>query len=542
MRLVECVPNFSEGRNRETIDAIAGAIAGVEGATLLDVDPGAGANRTVVTFVGDPEAAVEAGFRAIRTAAERIDMRQHRGEHPRMGATDVFPFVPVAGVTMDECVALARRLGERVGRELGIPVYLYEQAATRPERRSLADVRAGEYEGLAAKLRDPAWKPDFGPAKFHARSGATVIGARKFLAAYNVNLNTAERRHAVRVAKRVRELGLPIRAIGWVIPEYRCAQVSMNLVDLDVAGLHDAFDACERLAGELGLRVTGSELVGLVPERALLEAGRHYLRRMGRSPGAPHEELVETAIRTLGLREVAAFDPEQRIIERRLLRADRLAALPLERFLARLGSVTPTPGGGSAAALAASCGAALAAMVAGLTGERKEATPEVRAEMDARAVAAQEAARRALRGVDEDAAAYEAVRAAARKPQRTAEETAERRAALDAANRRAAETPLGLLAELPASLEALAALARRGHPACLSDVLAGAALAAAAAEAAHANVLANLPGVADRRWAARQRARADALRRAAVRRAAATTARARRALAAAATPRKGGGG
>ncbi|NMC70319.1 MAG: glutamate formimidoyltransferase, partial [Myxococcales bacterium] len=398
MRLVECVPNFSEGRNRETIDAIAAAIAGVEGATLLDVDPGAGANRTVVTFVGDPEAALEAGFRAIRTAAERIDMRQHRGEHPRMGATDVFPFVPVAGVTMADCVALARRLGERVGKELGIPVYLYEHAATRPERRSLADVRAGEYEGLAAKLRDPAWKPDYGPAKFHARSGATVIGARKFLAAYNVNLNTAERRYAVRVAKRVRELGLPIRAIGWVIPEYRCAQVSMNLVDLDAAGLHDAFDACERIAGEMGLRVTGSELVGLVPERALLDAGRHYLRRMGRSPGAPHEELVETAIRTLGLCEVAAFDPEQRIIERRLLRADRLAALPLERFLARLGSVAPAPGGGSAAALAASCGAALAAMVAGLTGERKDAAPGLREEMGALAVAAQEAARSALRG------------------------------------------------------------------------------------------------------------------------------------------------
>ncbi|MBN1772120.1 MAG: glutamate formimidoyltransferase [Deltaproteobacteria bacterium] len=542
MRLVECVPNFSDGRNREVIDAIAAAIAAVDGATLLDVDPGAGAHRTVVTFVGEPEAALEAGFQAIRTAAERIDMRRHRGEHPRMGATDVFPFVPVAGVTMAECVQLARRLGARVAKELGIPVYLYEQAATRPQRRSLADVRAGEYEGLAAKLRDPAWKPDFGPAKLNPRSGATAIGARKFLAAYNVDLNTAERKYAVRVAKRVRELGLPIRAIGWVIPEYRCAQVSMNLIDLDRAGLHDAFDACERIAGELGLRVTGSELVGLVPERALLDAGRHYLRRMGRSPGAPHEELLETAVRTLGLGDVAPFDPQQRIVERRLLRADRLAALSLEGFAARLGAVTPTPGGGSAAALAASCGSALAAMVAGLTYEQQGAAPELRAELDPLAVAAQEAARTALRGVDEDAAAYESVRAASRLPRRTPEETAARAAALDAANRRAAQTPLALLAALPQVVETLETLVRRGHPACTSDVLAAAALVVAAADAAHANVLANLPGIGDRRWTARQRGRADSLRRAVLRRAAAVAARARRMLAAAAGSRKGGGG
>ena len=542
MRLVECVPNFSEGRNREVFDAIAAAIAAVDGATLLDVDPGAGANRTVVTFVGEPEAALEAGFQAIRTAAERIDMRQHRGEHPRMGATDVFPFVPVADVTMAECVQLARRLGERVAKELGIPVFLYEQAATRPERRSLADVRAGEYEGLAAKLRDPAWKPDFGAARLNPRAGATVIGARKFLAAYNVNLNTAERKYAVRVARRVRELGLPIRAIGWVIPEYRCAQVSMNLIDLDVAGLHDAFDACERLAGELGLRVTGSELVGLVPERALLDAGRHYLRRMGRSPGAPHEELLETAVRTLGLGEVAPFDPQQRIVERRLLQADRLAALTLERFVARLGSVSPTPGGGSAAALAAACGSALAAMVGGLTYEQKDAAPALRAAMGPLATAAQEAARTALRGVDDDAAAYEAVRAASRLPRRTPEETAARAAALDAASRRAAETPFVLLQGLPKALDGLESLARHGHPACTSDVLAGAALVAAAAEAAHANVVANLPGIGDARWTARRRAQAEALRRTVLRRAAALTARARRTLAAAVAPRRRGRG
>jgi glutamate formiminotransferase/formiminotetrahydrofolate cyclodeaminase len=529
MRLVECVPNFSEGRDRAVLDAIAAAIAGVDGVTLLDMDPGAGANRTVVTFVGTPETVVEAGFRAVRTAAERIDMRVQKGEHPRIGATDVFPFVPVAGVTMAECVELAKTLGRRVADELGIPVYLYEHAATRPERRKLADVRAGEYEGLRAKLRDRAWAPDFGKAVFNARSGATVIGARKFLVAFNVNLNTRDRRLAARVARQVRELGRPIRAIGWYIPEYGQTQVSMNLVDIDAAGLHDAFDACVRFAGEAGLRVTGSEIVGLLPEQALLDAGRTFLRRQGKAPGAPARELIDAAIRTLGLRDVTRFEPDERIIERRLLRPDRLDGLTVEQLVARFAAATATPGGGSAAALAAACSGALAAMVAGITYEKKGAEA-LRDEMGAVGIACETAARRALGGIDADSAAYDGVVAARKQPRATPEDLARRSAAIDAASRRAAEVPLSLLATIAGTLDGLDALARRGNPSCASDLLAAAALAQAAGETAFANVAANLSSVADARWIGRTRQRATVLRRAIARRTSAVAGRARRLL------------
>ncbi|MBI5486005.1 MAG: glutamate formimidoyltransferase [Deltaproteobacteria bacterium] len=538
MRLVECVPNFSEGRDRGIIDAIAAAIDDVEGATVLDVDPGAGANRTVVTFVARPEAAVEAGFRAIRTASERIDMRRHKGEHPRLGATDVFPFVPVSGVKMAECVALARALGQRVAAELGIPVDLYEHAATRPERRRLADVRAGEYEGLAAKLADPAWTPDFGAAEFNDRAGATVIGARKFLAAYNVNLDTPDRRAAARLAKRVRDSGRPIRAIGWTIPEYGQAQVSMNLVDLEEAGLHDAFDLVVRFAGEAGLRVTGSELVGLIPERALVEAGRHVLRRQGRSPAAPADEAIRVAVRTLGLRDVGPFEPDERILERRLRPADRLGGLTVEALVGRFGAASATPGGGSAAALAAACSASLAGMVAGITHEKKGTASELQAELAAVGTAAQDVARSATAGIDEDSAAYEGVVAAMKLPKGTPEEIARRRTAIGAAARRAAEVPFELLRSVAGTMDGLETLARRGNPSCASDLLAAATLAAAAAETAHANVLANLPLVADARWTRRAREKADALRQDVVRRAGSVAARLRRALASPGAPAK----
>jgi len=540
MRLVECVPNFSEGRDRAVIDAIAAAIAGVDGATLLDVDPGAGANRTVVTFVGAPESVLEAGFRAIRTAAQRIDMRRHHGEHPRMGATDVFPFVPVTGVTMDDCVQLARELGRRVAAELGIPVYLYEAAAAKPERRSLAGVRAGEYEGLRAKLADAAWAPDFGKPVFNERSGATAIGARKFLVAYNVNLNTTARKPATRIARQIREQGRPIRAIGWTIPEYRRAQVSMNLMDLDEAGIHHAFDEVVRLADAAGLRVTGSEIVGLVPEEALLAAGRHYLQRQGKSPGAPADELIENAVQTLGLRDVGTFDADQRIIERRLLRKERLTALTVEQWLTRLGSSSPTPGGGSAAALAAACAGSLAAMVAGITYERLggEASRE---ELGAVALRAQAVQRAARAGIDADAAAYDGVVAALRLPKGSAEEQQAREQAMSAASRQAAQVPFELLRGVESLLDGLETLARRGHPACASDVVGAATLAASAAETAYANVIANLPSAGDRRWAARMAVRAEALRRRIDGRAAAIASRSRRALTSALGPRRGKG-
>ena len=539
MRVVECVPNFSEGRDRTTIEAIAAAIGEVEGATVLDVDPGAGANRTVVTFVGAPEAVLEAGFRAIRVAAARIDMRRHKGEHPRLGATDVFPFVPVAGVTMAECVALARALGKRVADELGITVYLYEHAATRPERRKLADVRAGEYEGLAAKLGEPAWAPDFGGAVLNERAGATVIGARKFLAAYNVNLDTHEKKAAARIAKVVRDSGRPIRAIGWTIPEYGRAQVSMNLVDLDEAGLHDAFDLVEGLAREAGLRVTGSELVGLVPERALVEAGRHYLRRQGRSPAVPADEAIRTAVRTLGLRDVGRFEPDERIVERRLRAPARLAARTVEELIAGFGAVASTPGGGSAAALAGACSASLAGMVAGITYEKKSSKPELRAEMAAVGTAAQEVARTSTAGIDDDSASYDGVVAAMKLPKRTAEEQAARRAAIGAAARRAAEVPFALLRSVAGTMDGLEALARRGNPACASDLVGAATLAVAAAETAYANVLANLPLVPDARWTRRTREKAEAFRREVALRGAGVTVRLRRALGASADPAKG---
>src|SRR5205823_10321286 len=358
MKLVECVPNISEGRRPEIYRAVANAAASAPGVTLLNVDPGAETNRTVITFVGEPDAVLEGAFLLVKKGIELIDMTTHRGAHPRIGAVDVVPFVPVANVTMDECVELARRLGEHVGRELSIPVFLYEFACSAPHRRNLADIREGEYEGLAKKLKDKRWAPDFGPATFVPRSGATVIGARKFLVAYNVNLNTLDKRLANRVAFDIRERGRmkrdaegnvvldskgepawepgllkSVKAVGWVIPEYGCAQVSINLTDLDVTPLHVAFDTAEERARERGLRVTGSEIVGLVPLSVLLEAGRHYLRNMGRPAGVPESALVQTAIRTLGLSEVKPFDPKERVIEYRLGTSSPLASMSVRDFL-----------------------------------------------------------------------------------------------------------------------------------------------------------------------------------------------------------------
>ncbi|HEX7706643.1 MAG TPA: glutamate formimidoyltransferase, partial [Thermoanaerobaculia bacterium] len=364
MKIVECVPNISEGRRAEVYDAVAAAAASVSDVTLLNVDPGADTNRTVITFVGAPDAVLEAAYRLVKKALELIDMTTHRGAHSRIGAVDVVPFIPVANVTMDECAELARQLGERVGRELSIPVFLYEHAASAPHRRNLADVREGEYEGCAKKLLDPLWQPDFGPCEFVPRSGAVVIGARKFLVAYNVNLNTLDKRLANRVAFDIRERGRmrkdendkpvlddkgeaiwdpgllkAVKAVGWVIPEFDRAQVSINLTDLDITPLHVAFDACVDRATARGLRVTGSEIVGLVPRSVLLDAGRHYLNQMGRPTGVPETALIQTAIRTLGLSEVKEFDPNERVIEYRLSPlAPPLASMSLRAFVDELSS------------------------------------------------------------------------------------------------------------------------------------------------------------------------------------------------------------
>lgn len=398
-RIIECVPNFSEGRDHTVIDGIAAAIAGVQGVKLLHTDAGRDANRTVITFAGDPDAVVDAAFRAIRQAALTIDMRRHSGEHPRMGATDVCPLIPVSGVTTEEAVEYARRLAERVAGELAIPVYLYEHAATAPERRSLADVRAGEYEGLQARMKDTRWKPDYGEAVFNPRSGATAIGVRDFLVAYNVNLNTTSVSLARAVAADVRETGrikrqhgkvvydeqgrpvrIPgmlrsVRAIGWYMQEYGVAQVSMNLTDLQVTRVHEAFEACRQSAARYGLRVTGSELVGLIPLAALLDAGRYFLHKQHRSSGVSQEELVKIAVRSLGLDELAPFDAGSKILEKVLGNLEQkdtgggegsLLRSDLSSFAAGVASEHPIPGAAAVQAYAGALGASLATMVANM--------------------------------------------------------------------------------------------------------------------------------------------------------------------------------
>jgi len=533
MRLVECVPNISEGRRREVWEAVAAAAASTPGVTVLNVDPGAETNRTVITFVGEPEAVLEGAFRLVEKGLALIDMTTHRGAHPRIGAVDVVPFVPVAGVSMEECVALARALGERVGRELGIPVYLYEFAASAPHRRNLSDIRAGEYEGLAEKLGDPRWQPDFGPATFVPRSGATVIGARKFLVAYNVNLNTLDKRLANRVAFDVREKGRKkrdangqvvldaqgepvwepgllksVKAVGWTIPEFGCAQISMNLTDLDATPLHVAFDTCEERAAERGLRVTGSELVGLVPKSALLEAGRHYLRRMGRSTGVPERALLHVAIRTLGLSEVKPFDPGERIIEYRLAPPNRLAAMSLGEFVDELSTESPAPGGGSVAALAAALGAALAAMVANLS-HPKKGFEQRQARLEEIAVRGQALKDRMLAAVDADTAAFDALLEAMRLPKGTEAEQKARDEAIARATVAAIQVPLGVLEGCAEILELCLEIGEIGLPASRSDAGTGAQMARAAAAGAYQNVCINLPGLADRGAARALLERAD---------------------------------
>ena len=534
MRLVECVPNISEGRRPEVYEAVAKAAASAPGVTLLNVDPGAETNRTVITFVGEPEAVLEGAFRLTARAIELIDMSTHHGAHPRIGAVDVVPFVPVSGVTMEDCVALAHRLGERVGNELGVPVYLYEYAASQPARRNLADVRAGEYEGLADKLRDRAWKPDFGPASFMPRSGGTVIGARRFLVAFNVNLNTLDKRLANRVALDVREKGRmrrdehaqpvldatgnpvwdpgilkSVKAVGWVIPEFGCAQISMNLTDLDVTPLHVAFDTCDERARERGLRITGSELVGLVPKSALLAAGRHYLRAMGRSTGVPESALIHVAMRTLGLSEVKAFDPAERIIEYRLGNPDRLVSMALRAFADELSTDSPAPGGGSVAALVGALGAALAAMVANLS-HAKKGFESQQDRLDAIAVRGQEAKDLLLAAVDADTAAFDRLLEAMRLPKGTAEEQSARAAAIAGATVAAIEVPLGVLEACPEVIELCHEVARIGLQASRSDAGTGAQVARAAAAGAYQNVCINLPGLSDAAQAKALVARADA--------------------------------
>ena len=504
MRIVECVPNISEGRSKEVYEEIAQAAASVSGVSLLDVDPGRETNRTVITFVGEPDAVLEGAFQLVKRSFELIDMRDHHGAHGRMGATDVCPFVPVSGVTMDDCVDLANRLGRRVGEELGVPVYLYEFAATRPERRSLADIRQGEYEALSSKLEDPGFAPDYGPAEFVPTFGAMVTGARKFLVAYNVNLNVTDKRWANRVAFDVREKGRTVkdadgkatqqpgmlkavRGVGWYIPEYGCAQVSMNLVDLDTTPLYAAFDACETSAMRRGIRVTGSELVGLVPKATILDAGRHYLERMERSPGVPESDLVNTAVRTLGLSEVAPFDASEKIIEKILAPERPLASLTVQGFADETSRDSAAPGGGSVAALAGALAAALAAMVANLP-HPKSAYSGVRGRLEEVSMRAQELKQDLLDAIDEDTWAFQRLMDASR----SGDADSAREATLYAA-----EVPLGVAEACVEIVELCQSALELGMTASSSDAGVGAGMARAAAAGAAMNTYINLLDMKD---------------------------------------------
>ena len=525
--LIECVPNFSEGRDPEVIRRIAARIASVDGATLLHVDPGKATNRTVMTIAGAPEAVIEAAFRGIAEAAELIDMRQHHGEHPRMGATDVCPLVPISGITMEETAHYARRLAERVGRELAIPVYLYEAAQPDPARKNLAIIRSGEYEGLERKMADPAWKPDAGPSDFNARSGATVIGARDFLVAFNVNLNTTSTRRANAVAFDVREAGRPkreghpltgkaitdpagqpvmipgtlkaVKAIGWYIEEYGIAQVSMNLTDLSVTPVHDAFDEVCRAAEARGLRVTGSELVGLVPLNALLQAGRHYLRKQHRSLGVSEPELIKIAVKSLGLDELGPFKAEERVIEYRLrdTARERLVGLSLRAFTEETASESTAPGGGSISAAVGALGAALGTMVANLS-SHKRGWDDRWEEFSRWAEQGQQLKEKLLILVDEDTRAFEKVMAALAMPKATEEEKAARSAALAAANLGALMVPWQVMQTAYASFDLLRAMAELGNPASASDAGVGALCARTAVRGAWLNVRTNEGGVKDK--------------------------------------------
>ena len=521
-KLIECVPNFSEGRDQNIIGQITDAIKSVDGVSLLDVDPGASTNRTVVTFVGDPEAAVEAAFRGIKKAAELIDMRKHKGAHPRMGATDVCPFIPVSNVSWEEAIACANKLGKRVCEELKIPVYLYEKAAKDKSRSNLSIIRAGEYEGFFEKIKQPKWKPDFGPAVFNEKSGATVIGVRDFLVAYNVNLNTKSVRRATSVAFDVREQGrvktedgtpsgkpildsngeavrIPgmlkhVKAIGWFVKEYGIAQVSINLTNIEETPLHVAFDACIESAARRGLRVTGSEIVGMVPKKCLVDAGRYFLRKQRWSEGASQEELIDIAIRSMGLSELRPFDPKEKVIELKIESAEQklsLAKMNLREFCNETLSDSPAPGGGSVAALMGALGASLGGMVANLSAGKRGWDDRLEYFSDW-AVKAQQLKDELLSLVDEDTAAFNKVMDALALPKESAEEKATRATAIEEATKHAAEIPLKVMETASRSYSLLADMAERGNPASISDVGVGALATRACIEGAALNVRINL--------------------------------------------------
>ncbi|HEY0978956.1 MAG TPA: glutamate formimidoyltransferase [Flavobacteriales bacterium] len=544
-RIIECVPNISEGRDRAKIDAIAAVVETVDGVRLLDVDPGKATNRTVITFVGNPEAVCEAAFRLVKKAQELIDMRTHKGEHPRFGATDVCPLVPISGITMEELVPYAHKLGERIGKELGIPVYAYEFAAKEEKRRNLANNRAGEYEGLAKKLVDPAWKPDFGPAAWNEstqRSGAVAVGARKLLVAYNVNLNSTSTRRANAIAFDLREAGrvkregdpltgkivtdaqgepvkIPgklksVKGIGWYIEEYGIAQLSLNLNDIDVTPVHIAFDEACKSAAERGIRVTGSELVGLIPKQALLDAADFFLKRQERSLGISEREKIKIAVKSLGLDDLAAFDPQKKVIEYMLADAGstRLVDLSLVRFSEETAAESPAPGGGSVAAYVGALGVALGGMVANLSAH-KRGWDERWEEFSAWAVKAEGFRNRLLFLVDEDTRAFDRILAAMGLPKGSPEEQADRKAAIQEATKGAILTPLETQRLCVESMGIMKEMATIGLKASVSDAGVGAMCARTGALAAYLNVRINCVGLEDEAFRTKVLAEAEDLKK-----------------------------
>lgn len=533
-QLIECVPNFSEGRDLGIISQITAEIERVDGVKLLDVDPGATTNRTVVTFVGTPDEVIEAAFRAVKKAQELIDMRHHTGDHPRFGATDVCPLIPISGITMEETAEYARRLGRRLGEELGIPIYLYENAASEEKRRNLANCREGEYEGLAEKLSDPAWRPDFGPAEFTesvARSGATAVGARDFLIAVNFNLNTTSTRRANAIAFDVREKGRPLRdgnpitgkpvldesgepvmlpgtlkgtkAIGWYIGEYGIAQVSMNITNLAETPLHVAFDEVSEKAAKRGIRVTGLEIVGLVPKKTMIDAGKYYLAKQHRSLGVTESDIVKIAVKSMGLDDLKPFDPSEKIIEYVLAAEDRtpkLIDLTCRGFADETASESPAPGGGSISAYLGALGAALAAMVANLSAH-KAGWDDRWEEFSDWAVRGQAIKDDLLKLVDEDTDAFNGVMDAFGLPKTTDEEKAARSNAIQEATRYATEVPFRTMQRSFDAFEVINAMVEQGNPNSVTDAGVGALCARSAIMGAFLNVKINAAGLKDKDYA-----------------------------------------
>lgn len=545
-RIIECVPNYSEGRNKEIIDQIVAAVAdtkvvterGEESVKVLDVDPGEATNRTVVTFVGSPEAVLEAAFQGEKKAAELIDMRHHHGAHPRSGATDVLPLVPVAGITLEECGELARGLAKRIYNELGIPCYCYEAAAYKPERKNLAVCRAGEYEALPEKVIDPERKPDFGPEAYTetvAKAGASNVGARDFLIAVNFNLNTTSTRRAMAVAFDVREKGRPAReggsltgkiikdeagktvwipgtlkgckAIGWFIEEYGIAQVSMNITDMNVTPLHVAFEEVCRAAAARGLRVTGTEIVGLVPKKVLVEAGKFYLEKQQRSLGVPEEELIKIAVKSLGLNDLKPFNPKEKVIEYLMTdeevqaRKERLVRMSVKGFARETASESAAPGGGSVSAYMGALAAALGTMVANLSAHKRGWDDRWK-EFSDWAERGQDVMERLLRLVDEDTEAFAKIMDVFSMPKGTEEEKAARAEAMEKATLYASRVPLKTMQTAMEAMPVALAMARIGNPASASDAGVGAIAALAAVRGAHLNVRINAAGLKDRALAA----------------------------------------